>query len=131
MRVDPSPPVIHMLKLTRIGFAVNMMGKLQHKAPSVYASTTRPGRLGAVLKTTQSQNPRHCATDIPPVPAGGSPHELRTASFVISRVLVDTSLAQDAAVTMHVCTHGTPASRGPQGEFIACTTCNEELRNWP
>jgi hypothetical protein len=129
VRADVSrPPVIHMLKLTRIDFAVQMMGKLRTKASTLYANATRPDRFGAVLKTGAVA--RHCATDVPPVPVGGSAHELRTASFAISRVLVDTSLEPHADETAHVCTHGVPASRGPNGEFIACATCNEELRNW-
>jgi hypothetical protein len=130
MRADAArPPVIHMLKLTRIAFAVNMMRKLRHNAASlVFTSATRPGRFGAVLTTAQI--PRHCATDIPPVPARGSPHALLTRSFAISRVLVDTSLAPDASATVHVCTHGVPATRGPNREFRACAACSEELRNW-
>lgn len=128
------PPVIHMLKLTRIDFgtarvdAANncllMMEQMQVDNAELYAHTVKPARFGAELQTARNT----CATNVPPVPARGSPHALRTGSFVISRVLVDTSLAPGP--TRHVCTHGTPAVRGRNGEFLACTACNEELRHW-
>jgi hypothetical protein len=123
-----APPVIHMLKLTHVEFARTMLTKMQQKAPGLYAHTLLPDRFGAVLKTALDGRP--CATDIPPIPAHGTPHGLATRSFAISRVLVDTSLASHAAGAAHVCTHGFPATRGPNHEFLACTTCNEELRHW-
>jgi hypothetical protein len=122
MRVDDTAQ-IHLLKLTHIGFGRTMLRKLEQKSPEAFRRVMERGRVGAHLPT------RTVATSVPPVPARGTPHELRTVSFAVSRVLVDTSLAPDAA-PVHVCTHGTPARRGPMGAFVACATCDEVVANW-